>query len=311
MKYRRLGRTNLQVSEISLGTVELGQEYGIPTNGHPLRPTEAESVHLLNWALEMGVNFIDTARAYGDSEAIIGRGLKKRRREFILASKVNSQEGLTGRGLRQQVKASIAGSLRALQTEVIDLMYIHNATLEVIKRREVLEVLQDAQRAGHIRFIGASTYGDQSALAALDDGGYDCLQVAYNLLDRQAEQRILPIAQENDVGIVARSVLLKGAFSQRYVRLPNELKELKAAVGRLETICGIEKLGLPETAYRFVLANPKITSALVGTGWLNELKEVLGFADKGPLHSALEERVRQITMSDPEQLNPTTWPPIE
>ena len=88
MNYRRLGRTGLRVSEIGLGTVELGLDYGVPVAGEHLRPPEEHAARLLNRALDLGVNFIDTARAYGASEEIIGRALKGRRNEYILASKL-------------------------------------------------------------------------------------------------------------------------------------------------------------------------------------------------------------------------------
>jgi aryl-alcohol dehydrogenase-like predicted oxidoreductase len=313
MKYRRLGRTDLRVSEISLGTVEIGKDYGIPVDGEKLRPTETEAARLLNSALDRGVNFIDTARAYGESEAIIGRALNERRGEYVLASKVNNQglEGLTGKALRLQVESSISESLRALRTDVIDLMYIHSATLDIIKQGAVLKILQDAQRAGYIRFIGASTYGEQAALAAVEDGSYDCLQIAYNLLDRRPEQRIFSKAQQEDVGIVARSVLLKGALTERYIHLPKELGELMSSVNRLATLCTAERIRLPELAYRFVLANPVVASALVGTGRQYELEEVLDFAERGALPSSVEQTIRQIVISDPDQLNPANWPSIE
>ena len=93
MRYRRLGRTGFEVSEISLGTVEIGMPYGIAENGHVAAPDETAASRLLNHALDIGVNFIDTARAYGESEAIIGRALRNRRQEFFLTSKVISPHG--------------------------------------------------------------------------------------------------------------------------------------------------------------------------------------------------------------------------
>ena len=154
MNYRRLGRTNLQVSEISLGTVELGMDYGIPAQGAHRRPSEADAARLLNRALDLGVNLIDTAQAYGESEAIIGQALKSRRNEYNLATKISSLswDGYTGKELREQVEASIAESLRALQTDSIDLLYIHNATPELIQRGEIVEIMQRAQQAGYTRF---------------------------------------------------------------------------------------------------------------------------------------------------------------
>src|SRR4051812_15861402 len=93
MKYRRLGRTGFEVSQISLGAVEIGMPYGITQNGSSPVPDEGAAGRLLNHALDVGVNFIDTARAYGESEAIIGRSLHRRRHEFFLTSKVMSPHG--------------------------------------------------------------------------------------------------------------------------------------------------------------------------------------------------------------------------
>ena len=158
MNYRRLGRTNLQVSEISLGTVELGMDYGIPAQGAHRRPSGADAARLLNRALDLGVNLIDTAQAYGESEVIIGQALKSRRDEYILATKIGSLswEGYTGAALRKRVEASITESLGALQTDIIDLLYIHNATPELIQQGEIVEIMERVRQAGHARFIGRS-----------------------------------------------------------------------------------------------------------------------------------------------------------
>ena len=309
MNYRRLGRTNLQVSEISLGTVELGMDYGIPVRGEHLQPSEADAARTLNSALDLGVNLIDTAQAYGESETIIGRALKSRRNEYILATKIAglSWEGYTGAELREQVEASITESLRALQTDTIDLLYIHNATPELIQCGEIVEIMQRAQEAGYARFIGTTTYGEAAPLAVLEDGSFACIQVAYNLLDRQFEERVLPLAKEKDVGVVIRSVLLKGALTHRYAHLPDELRELRAAVNGINSLCGAQDSSLPELAYRFVLAHPAVSTALVGTGRVHELEEIVSLAGGGVLSPGLLSDIREITVS-PDQLNPGTWP---
>ena len=309
MNYRRLGRTDLQVSEISLGTVELGMDYGIPVQGEQRRPSEADAVRTLNCALDLGINLIDTARAYEESEAIIGRALKSRRNEYILATKVTtlSWESYTGRELREQVEASITESLRVLQTDIIDLLYIHNATPELIQHGEIVEIMQRAREAGYARFIGTTTYGEAAPLAVLEDGRFDCIQVAYNLLDRQFEERVLPLAQANDIGVVIRSVLLKGALTYRYAHLPEELRELREAVNKVNSLRSEQNSSLPELAYRFVLAHPAVSTALVGTGRVHELEEIVSLAGRDPLPLELLSDIREISVS-PDQLNPGTWP---
>ncbi len=309
MNYRRLGRTNLQVSEISLGTVELGMDYGIPVQGEQRRPSEADAARTLNCALDLGINLIDTAQAYGESEAIIGRALKSRRNEYILATKIAglSWEGYTGVELREQVEASITKSLRALQTDIIDLLYIHNATPELIQHGEIVEIMQRAREAGYARFIGTTTYGEAAPLAVLEDGRFDCVQVAYNLLDRQFEERVLPLAQANDIGVAIRSVLLKGALTYRYPHLPEELRELREAVNKVNSLRSEQNSSLPELAYRFVLAHPAVSTALVGTGRVHELEEIVSLAGRDSLPQELLSDIREISVS-PDQLNPGTWP---
>ena len=309
MNYRRLGRTNLQVSEISLGTVELGMDYGIPVRGEHLQPSEVDAARTLNCALDLGINLIDTAQAYGESEAIIGRALKSRRNEYILATKISSLSwaGYTGKELQKQMEASITESLRALQTDIIDLLYIHNATPELIQCGEIVEIMQRAREAGYARFIGTTTYGEAAPLAVLEDGRFDCIQVAYNLLDRQLEERVLPLAKANDIGVVIRSVLLKGALTYRYAHLPEELRELRETVNKVNSLCSAQNSSLPELAYRFVLAHPAVSTALVGTGRVHELEEIVSLAGRDPLPLELLSDIREISVS-PDQLNPGTWP---
>ena len=309
MNYRRLGRTNLQVSEISLGTVELGMDYGIPAHGAHRRPSGADAARLLNRALDLGVNLVDTARAYGESEVIVGQALKSRRDEYILATKIGSSswEGYTGAKLRERVEASITESLRALQTDTIDLLYIHNATPELIQQGEIVEIMERARQAGHARSIGTTTYGEAAPLAVLEDGHFDCIQVAYNLLDRQFEERVLPLAKEKDIGVVIRSVLLKGALTHRYAHLPEELRELREAVDAVNSLCSAQGSDLPELAYRFVLGHPVVSTALVGTARVHELQEIASFAGCTALPAELLNDIREIVVS-PDQLNPGTWP---
>jgi 1-deoxyxylulose-5-phosphate synthase len=310
VNYRCLGRTGLQVSEIGLGTVELGLDYGVPVAGEHLRPPEEQAARLLNRALDLGVNFIDTARAYGSSEEVIGRALKARRHEYVLASKLApvKEEGQTDAELREQVKASVAASLKALQTDAIDLLQLHHSPVDVIKRGRVLAAAKEAQAAGYVRFIGASTYGEAAPLAVLADGGYDTLQVAYNLADRTLEAQVLPLAERQGVGVVVRSVLLRGVLTHRYKLLPPALEDLMTAIGKLVEVADAEEISVSEMAYRFVLAHPAVSTALVGTARIEELEAALAFAAGGSLAQASLAAIRQVEVSDRNQLLPGTWP---
>jgi aryl-alcohol dehydrogenase-like predicted oxidoreductase len=310
MRYRELGETGLQVSEVSLGTVEIGMPYGIAENGKVSASDEVQAVRLLNYALDRGINFIDTARAYGESEAIIGRALRSRRREFILASKVLSRGGqdLTPEQMRELTTASIHESLRLLQTDSIDLMMVHCGATEVIPHDAIFEVLTGLKHQGCIRTVGASVYGPEAALAAINHGGYDCLQIAYSILDRRPEAAVLALAQEKGVGLVARSVLLKGALTDRYHHLPPQLSELTNAVQELEQLARRMSVALPELAYRYVISQRSLQTSLVGTASANELQQVLDFVSRGPLSEEQIAEIRTIPMLDSYYLNPGNWP---
>lgn len=310
MKYRRLGRTGFEVSQISLGTVEIGMPYGIAHNGHVPVPDERAAARLLNHALDIGINFIDTARAYGESEAIVGRTLRHRRNEFFLASKVISPYGqnLRAAEIRERAAASIQESLRLLQTDYIDLMMIHCRALEVVPDPVVFETLLEFQRQGKIRKIGASVYGEDSPVAAIEHSGFDCLQVAFSAIDRRLESQVFALAEEKGVGLVARSVLLKGALTDRYRYLPEALSGLKATVQQLERIGTEQSMTLPELAYRYAISYSMPQTALVGTASVEELDQVVDFAASGPLSEDQMKAIRSVPMPDALDLNPGNWP---
>jgi aryl-alcohol dehydrogenase-like predicted oxidoreductase len=313
MEFRSLGRTGLKVSEIGLGTVELGLDYGIAEARAPLKPSKDDAARVLNQALDSGINFIDTARVYGVSEEIIGWALNSRRKEYILASKVTGGADAIGADgtPRAHVTSSVQQSLQALRTDVIDLMQIHSVSASDLRRGELTDILQEFQKAGSIRFLGATTYGEEAALAALEDGRFDCIQVAYNVLDREPEARVLPLAQSKNVAAVVRSVLLKGALTHRYHYLPSGLEELKSVVEKLLAIAATESETLPEIAYRFVLAQPAVSTALVGTSSVDELKAALEYCTRGPLSSQCQAAVRGVVVKNRKQLNPGNWPNVQ
>ncbi len=310
LKKRRLGKTNLLVSEISLGTVEIGMDYGIAAGGGDRRPDEAAAEALLHRALDLGINYIDTARAYGESEAIIGRVLKSRRQEFVLASKLSADEKETASPgtLRDHFRRSLDESLRALQTDRIDVMMLHSASASSMAGQEVWEALDRLRRTGEVRFIGVSVYGPEAARLAIDSGACDCIQIAYSLLDRRPEADVLARARKRDVGIVVRSVLLKGVLTYRYRHLPEELAPLRSAAEAAARLGKNGAEGLPELAYRYVLSNPLTGTALVGASKVEEVDAAVRYAQMGPLAAEAATAIRKIEVSDEKLLHPGLWP---
>jgi aryl-alcohol dehydrogenase-like predicted oxidoreductase len=299
IRKRRLGRTGLEVSEISLGTVELGMAYGIGA----AKPTERDAAALLHEALDLGVNLLDTARGYGDAESIIGRNLADRRNKYILLSKVPA-------GTHQNVQTTVEQSLRELRTDRIDIMLVH-CGYGVAPDEASIASLLECKRAGKLRYLGASVYGESASLASMEADWCDCLEIAYSALDRRPEARTLPQAAQRDVGVIARSVLLKGALTARASALPEAFRPLRDEVTQVVEVLGGEATQLPAYAYRYVLSHAAVGSALVGTSRIDELRSAIHAAELGPLDTEAMGRIGRLTVLGEEWLNPGRWPKVE
>ena len=212
MQYRTLGRTGLRVSVIGLGTMVHAGHFG------PMK--DSDSLSAIDAAIELGVNFIDTSDAYGAgySETLLGNALKKGRREkVILATKGGNVMVGPERGKRNFDPAYIGRvleeSLKRLQTDHIDLYQLHNPTVDVIESDGIWEVLEKAQREGKIRYYGVSINTIEEGIAAVKDRRSDTIQLEYNLLAQEPAERIFPLAQAANVGIIARIPLRRGVLT--------------------------------------------------------------------------------------------------
>jgi aryl-alcohol dehydrogenase-like predicted oxidoreductase len=313
VEYRRLGRTDLKVSALALGTVELGLDYGIEVPGEFGRPTEAQAIRLVHSALDSGMNLIDTARAYGESEAVLGRALRGRRGAVVVATKVRTQrdDGTTptGDALRQHMLESLETSLGLLQTEYVDIWQVHNVDAALLAQRELLaEVFADARSSGKARAIGGSTYGVEMPIAAIESDLFDMLQVTYSVLDQRLSDQLLPTAAERDIGIVVRSILLKCALTARGDYLPDHLAELRERSHQFRELVADSGLDISpvQVAVAFGLAHPHIHSVLVGVRSDPELREALGAASV-ELPADLLAQLAALRLDDADLLNPGTW----
>ena len=292
-----------------MGCVEIGLDYGIAAEGAPRRPSEGEAKRILHTSLDLGVNHLDTARAYGESEAIIGRALKDRRDEFVLTTKipVQTQARLSTDELREHCRSSLEASLEALQTDRIDIALLHTSGPEILRRSDVPKILSE-ECGKHVRFFGASVYGTESARVAIDSGWCDCVQISYSMLDRRPEADVLERARKKDVGVVARSVLLKGALTRRCENLPEGMEALREAVGEAAQHSPKGLDGLPELAYRYVLSDERVHTALVGASYVEEVEQAVRFVAAGPLSSHQMYDIQQMVISEEKLLNPGNWP---
>ena len=311
LERRFLGKTGLQVSPIAVGTAALGMDYGIQVPREFGRPCQRDAIYLLKRASALGVNLFDTSPSYGSSERLLGLALGKEMNCYF-ATKVpiprNSQgELVSGPSLFQVIQASLERSLKALGRDVLDIVQIHNVTSEVITRGEVTEALLRAREGGKIHCLGASVYGEEAALAAIEAKCFDVLQVAYNLLDQRMARRVFPAVREAGMGLLLRSVFLKGALTRKGRYLPEELKDLAVAAERARGLCNDSWESLPHTALRFSLSAPQASSVLVGVRTVRELDEAVRASGQGPLPEALMARARRLATSEEHLLNPSYW----
>ena len=313
MEYRTLGRTGLRVSSLGLGTVELGRDYGIDAPGHFGQPAAADAIRLVHAALDAGINYIDTARAYGDSEAVLGEALDTRRDRVVLATKAFTQgpdgNALEGDALRHKMRAELDTSLQRLRTDYVDLWKTHNLDTGTLAQIDVVaEVFAEARQAGKVRWTGASTYGRENPRLALETDVFDVLQVPYSVFDQRLDDHVIPAAAQQGVGIVVRSILLKGALTAKADHLPDSVEPLRAHSRRyrdLLTAAGVD-LSPAQAAIAFGLAHPQIGTVLIGVRTEQELAENMR-ATEGALGNDVLAALRDLRLDDEDLLHPGTW----
>jgi aryl-alcohol dehydrogenase-like predicted oxidoreductase len=302
MEYRPLGRTGVMVSSLCLGVMNFG---GV-TSGE-------DSIKMIDRALDVGINIIDTANVYnaGESEVVLGKALKAngKRDAIILATKVNGAmgEGLNDRGIsRYHIMKACEDSLRRLQTDHIDLYQLHRPSL-TIPQDETLRALDDLVRAGKVRYIGSSTFPAWMVMEGLAISEKQNLarfvseQPPYNLLDRRIENELVPLCQKYDLAILPWSPLAGGILAGRYNsngasggRFPEGSRAQRSGVMFQERVTqhGVDvaqqvnnlaqERGM--TASQFALLWCKdqagITSPIIGPRTMSHLEDALAIADK-------------------------------
>jgi aryl-alcohol dehydrogenase-like predicted oxidoreductase len=312
MNLRPLGRTGVQVSPLCLGTMMFGA-WG--------NTDHDDSARIIHRALDAGINFIDTADVYsaGESEEIVGKALKGRRDDVVLATKFFRPMGKDpnmGGGSRRWIVRAVEDSLRRLGTDHIDLYQVHRPDLGV-DVEETLGALTDLVHQGKVRYIGSSSYtGSQMVEAqwvARDRRleRFRTEQPPYSLLVRGIELDVLPAAQRHGMGILTFSPLtggwLSGSWSQESsptsparqrlpklydLSLPENQRKLEA-VEQLQQVANEAGLTMIELAIAFVLNHPAVTSAIIGPRTMKQLDSQLPAAE-AVLDAATLDRIDDI-----------------
>ena len=280
---RTLGRTGLDVSVLGFGGSEIGFERAGLTTVR----------RLLDNALAAGLDVIDTAECYGDSEALIGAALAGRRADVRLFTKCGHFEG-TGRDdwRPASLERSIARSLRRLRTDHVDLLQLHTCSLEDLRRGVVIEVVERARERGQARFLGYSGDG-VAARYAVECGRFDTLQTSISVADQEAIELTLPLARARNVGVIAKRPIANAAW--RAGRRPDNAYH-QVYWDRLQRL-DYDFLRWPPAesigaALRFTAAVPGVHTLVVGTTRPGRWRENAAWLEDGALPPAEYQRIR-------------------
>jgi len=298
MDYVRLGNSGLKVSRLCLGCMT----YGVPERGaHPWSLPEEESRPFIKQALELGINFFDTANAYSDgtSEEIVGRALRDfaRREEIVIATKVfyPMHQGANARGLsRKSILTEIDASLGRLGTDYVDLYQIHRWDKET-PIEETLEALHDVIKAGKARYIGASSmYAWQfsKALHVAEVNGWTrfaSMQNHYNLLNREEEREMMPLCAAEGIGVIPWSPLARGRLTRDWnaTTRRTETDEFgktlyagtedadRTVVERVAEVAQKRVVPRAQVALAWMVQKPFITAPIVGASKPHHLEDAV------------------------------------
>jgi aryl-alcohol dehydrogenase-like predicted oxidoreductase len=258
MRYRRLGKSDLSVSEVSIGCMSLGSD-------------DATNKNILHRAFDLGINYFDTADIYqnGNNEVTVGKAFNDRRDKVIIATKVGNQLRHDGQGFdwnpsKSYILQGIEKSLTRLQTDYIDLYQLHGGTLED-PIDEIIEALELLKSQGKIRYYGISSIRPNVIREYAKRSSIISVMMQYSVIDRRPEESCLDLLHSHSISVVARGALAKGLLinkpAEAYLNYSlNEVEKVQKAIQALST-----KQSATDTAIQFVLRHPAVTSAVIGT----------------------------------------------
>lgn len=287
MKYRTLGRTGISVSVIGVGTWQLGGEWGKDFS-------VAEVTALLDRALDLGINLLDTAECYGDhlSESLIGQAIAGKREKWVVATKFGHRfRGFMDRSDEREVahvREQLEGSLRALRTDYIDLYQFHSVRDSEFDNPALWAFLQEAKKAGKIRHIGNSISSNLDLRFQTDKSGeadVEVLQLVYNRLERKPEEQSFASAMQQNLGVLARVPLASGFLTGKYkpgatfvgqdFRATQDAKKVEEKLREVERIAreevppGVE---MAQWALAWCLKHPAVTAVIPGCKDVRQLE---------------------------------------
>jgi aryl-alcohol dehydrogenase-like predicted oxidoreductase len=295
MEKRRLGKTDMDVSVLGFGGSEIGYE----------RASAEAVTELLNSALDAGLNVLDTAECYYNSEELIGQAISNRRKEFYLFTKCGHPHGVESGAnwSKDSILESVTRSLQRLKTDRLDLLQLHSCSEAELRKGEVIDALQTAREKGYTRYIGYS--GDsRAAHFAVESGAFDTLQTSINIADQEAIDLALPLAREKQMGVIAKRPIANAAWKTGHRPIDSYHHEYWERLRKLnyDFVRGDVNRSV-STALRFTLSVPGVHTAIVGTKKPARWRENALLLEAGPLSESEFQAIRDRW----EECAPRTW----
>jgi len=290
MEKRPFGTTGLHVAPLGLGTAELGF----------LETDQSCCDRLLGFCLDLGMNVVDTAACYADSELKVGKAISSRRDAYVLVSKCGHQvDGLDAPAWSPQiVTASVERSLQRLRTDRLDVLLLHSCTPQQLNDDQMIHALAKAKQEGKTRLIGYS--GDAEAAAkAVVMSVFDAIETSVNFVDQQPIDTYLPMAQERGLGVLVKRPIANGCWRETselgefYAGYAEPYAKRLATMGLTPESIGFDG-GWAELALRFSVHQPGVSCAVTGSRSIDHLRENATMLEKGPLADSVVCRLRDL-----------------
>ena len=279
MQYSKLGKSDLKVSHIGFGCMSLTGRI-------------AENRSIVTAAIHNGINYFDTADLYGngENEIMAGKLLKPYRKDMVLATKVGNQWKADGSGWdwnprKTYILKAVEESLRRLQTDYIDLYQLHGGTIDD-PIDETIEAFEILKQQGKIRFYGISSIRPEVIREYVKKSSIVSVMMQYSLLDRRPEEVCFELLRENGISVVVRGAVAQGLLADKPAKpyLDWQADEVAKAAAAVHAVAGAYG-SAAETAVRFVLQQPVVSSAVIGFRTLKHVEDMIKVTDKGALSS--------------------------
>ena len=289
MEYKKLGYSDLQISRIGFGCMSLSPD------------KEEEGIQMIHRAIELGINYFDTADLYnnGMNETLLGKALKTKREKVIIATKVGNQLRADGSGWdwnpnKEYIIKAVEDSLDRLQTDHIDLYQLHGGTIDD-PIDEVIEAFELLKQNGKIRYYGISSIRPNVIREYASRSNIVSVMTQYSLCDRRPEESILDLLKEKNIGVLSRGAVAQGLLvnkpAKEYI---GHSKDAIAAAAQMVQGIAVTTQTAAQTAVLFVLQHPAITAAVVGMSRMEQLLEIAATTDKEKLSKTDTEMLQDI-----------------